>query len=472
MAQQRIGRIQWRDLILGPGGQYHVTSIAGIDDLPEIRTEDVARAGQAGDYSGPDLASSRTVQLGLTLLADTPDGLRDLTLALRAATHPQAAPEPLMLLDQDTLVWAKLRRRALPYDAEHLWRSGTAALEWYCADPHLYSLEEHTAATTAFSPAAGRTYPLVYAGAGAAVRNLVLNPSFEESFTTETSNFGANNTRSRISTDSWVGGYCVQHAISAASSQGGTSWNIEPQPAGTLVRFGVWVKIPVTGVSALELWWRSGTTTLGTVSVFGAAVPGVWTRTPGSFTVPVGQTVDRVSAVATTSGAGAATWWADAAMAHVGGASLAGYFDGTNGGGTWEGTPNASVSARPAGSDRAYGAAGTSGRISAVNSGSSPAYPVLRLDGPVANPSIEQATTGGALLIDATLQAGEYLVIDTRSRAVLLMGTAPRRSWVRGGSVWPLLMPGANEIVYRGAGLPGAPGQQSLLTVTWRDTSL
>lgn len=284
MADQKLGRIQWGDLTFGPGSAYHVTTIEGIDDLPDIRAEDVARPDQHGDYTGPDYTGARVVQLGLTLIADTPDELRDLTLALRAATQPQSAPAALQFLDWDTLVFGKVRRRALPYDAEHLWRTGAAALELYCADPYLYGLTEHSASTTAYSPAAGRTYPLVH--------------------------------------------------------------------------------------------------------------------------------------------------------------------------------------------PREYGAAGTSGRITAVNSGAAPAYPVLRVDGPVADPSIEQVNTGSTLIIDATLGEGEYLLIDTRTRAVLFMGTSPRRSWVRAGSQWPLLMPGVNEIAYRGSALSGSPGQPSLLTVTWRDTSL
>ncbi len=470
MAQQRLGRVQWGELTFGPGSPYAVTAIEGLDDLPDIRSQDVDRPGQHGDYTGPDYTGARTIPIKLGLRAESPDELRALSIALRNATQPQVQPRPLQFLDQDILVWAKVRKRSIPYDAETLWRIGDAAIEFYCADPFLYSLGEKSTWTAAYSPASGRTYPLVYAGAGAAVRNLVLNPSFEDTFTTETSGFGANNTRSRVNTDAYVGQYSVQHAISIASAQGGTSWNIEPVAAGNTVWFGVWVKIPVTGISALELWWRNQTTTLNTVSVLGAAVPGVWTRVSGSFTVPSGQTVDRVSAVATSSAAGAATWWADAAMAHNGGSALANYFDGANGG-TWEGVPNASVSSRPAGANRAYGSAGTSGRVTAVNDGASPAYPVLRLDGPVANPAIEQIG-GGILTLDATLQAGEYLLIDTRSRAVLFMGTSPRRSWVRAGSVWPLLQPGSNELAYRGNALPGAPGQQSLLTVTWRDTSL
>jgi hypothetical protein len=284
MTQQRLGRIQWGDLMFGPGTRYAVTSIEGLDDLPEVRAEDMPRPTQHGEYTGPDYTGPRVIQLGLGLRGDSPDELRELTLALRAATQPQRQPAPLQFLDQDTLVWAKVRRRSVPYDAEHLWSIGDAAIEFYAADPYLYGLTEQSASTTAYSPSAGRTYPLTY--------------------------------------------------------------------------------------------------------------------------------------------------------------------------------------------PRSYGSAGTSGRITAVNGGAAPAYPVLRLDGPVANPAIEQVNTGSVITLDATLQAGEYLLIDTRSRAVLLMGSSPRRSWVRAGSTWPQLQPGTNELAYRGSALPGAPGQTSLLTVTWRDTSL
>lgn len=284
MAQQKLGRILWGDLAFGPGSQYAVTSVVGIDDLPDIRGEDVARPGQHGDYTGPDWTGARVVQLGLGLRGDSPDDLRALTIALRNATQPQEQAEPLQFLDQDILVYGKVRKRSLPYDAEHLWSIGDAALELYCADPYLYGLEEKSESTTAYSPSAGRTYPMTH--------------------------------------------------------------------------------------------------------------------------------------------------------------------------------------------PRAYGSAGTSGRITAVNEGASAAFPVLRVDGPVANPSIEQVNTGALMVLDATLQPGEYLLIDTRTRAVLFMGSSPRRSWVRGGSMWPLLVPGSNEIAYRGSALAGAPGQSSLLTVAWRDTSL
>jgi hypothetical protein len=281
---QRLGAIEWNGLVFGPGSAYHVTALSGLDDLPGVRAEDEERTGQHGDYSGPDYVEGRTIQLGLSLVADTPDELRALTLALRAATQPQRTPLPLTFVDWGALVYGKIRKRALPYDAEHLWRTGTAALEIYCPDPYVYGVEEKSTSTTAYSPSVGRTYPLVH--------------------------------------------------------------------------------------------------------------------------------------------------------------------------------------------PRTYGAMGTTGRMTAVNAGAADAFPVLRLDGPVAAPSIEHVGTGSTLVVDGTLQPGEFLLIDTRTRAVLLNGSAPRRTWVRAGSVWPLLLPGTNELVYRGSALAGAPGQASLLTVTWRDTTL
>jgi hypothetical protein len=281
---QRLGHLQWGDLLMGPGTGFHVQSISGIDDLPEVRNQDVAKSDAHGDYTGPDYVGPRVVQIGLSLIADTPDALRQMILDLRRATQPGSAPADLQLLDWGVSVSGKVRKRSVPYDAEQLWRTGSAVIEWYCADPYLYGLAEQSVSTAAYSPSAGRTYPRTY---------------------------------------------------------------------------------PLT-----------------------------------------------------------------------------------------------------------YGSAGSSGTVTCTNSGDAPAYPVLRLDGPVANPSIEQPDLGALLVLDATLQPGDYLLIDTRSRAVLYQGTTPRRSWVRGGSTWPLLMPGDNQLTYRGSALAGAPGQSSLLTVTWRDTSL
>ena len=193
-----------------------------------------------------------------------------------------------------------------------------------------------------------------------------------------------------------------------------------------------------------------------------------WGRIDEPYTPGPRESYDRFGLA--LNGSTGTVWRADAVMADPSG-QLNEYIDGSLSGGTWDGTAHASTSRRAVSWPRAYGDAGESGRLTAVNDGASPAFPILRLDGPVANPAIEQIG-GGILTLDATLQPGEYLLIDTRTRAVLFMGATPRRTWVRAGSAWPVLLPGSNELAYRGSALPGAPGQSSLLTATWRDTSL
>lgn len=281
---QALGNITWGALTFGPGTPYAVAGIDGLDDLPDVRTQDIPRPSQHGDYTGPDYLAARTITLALQLRADSPDALRQATLDLRNACQPQQDVAPLTFTTWGVMFQAKVRKRALPYDATFLDRFGTAAIEFYCPDPTIYSATQYSLATTAYSPSAGRTYPRTF---------------------------------------------------------------------------------PYT-----------------------------------------------------------------------------------------------------------YGSTGTSGRITATNSGAAPSYPQLRIDGPVANPSIEQTNVSGSLIFDATLQAGDYLTVDTRTRAVLLNGSTPRRNWLRGGAVWPLLLPGSNDLVYRGSALAGSPGQASLLTVTWRDASL
>jgi LysM repeat protein len=462
-----FGQIQWGSLMFGPGTQYAVTTVSGLDDLPDIRSEDVERPGQHGDYTGPDYTAARTIQLGLGLRGDDPDDLRALSIALRNATQPQTQPAALQFLDQGVLVYGKIRKRSIPYDAEYLWRLGDAALEIYCADPYLYGLDERSSSTTAYSPAAGRTYPLVYGPDPYLARNLVLNPSVEINLT-DVSAYNSS-TVARITSDAQVGTASVQ-VTNGTGTFGGAQYTTVNEPAGSVITASAWVKAPGTGTTVFFAF-RSATTTLGTVTA-GTPTTGVWTRVTATYTVPAGQTLASV-AVAYNAAPGV-VWLADGMMAEYGVVTPSTYVDGTQPDCTWEGTPHDSPSRlpNPAVVSRTYGSAGTSGRVTAVNDGASPAFPVLRLDGPVANPSIEQVTTGSTLTLDASLQVGEFLLIDTRSRAVLLMGTSPRRSWVRGGSVWPLLQPGSNELAYRGSALPGAPGQSSLLTVTWRDTSL
>jgi hypothetical protein len=439
VAQGKLGRVQWGDLLFGPGSQYAVTAVEGLDDLPDIRAQDVDRPGQHGDYTGPDYTGPRTVQLKLGLRGESPDDLRALSLALRNATQPQQQPAPLQFLDQDVLVWAKVRKRSIPYDAEHLWSIGDAALELYCADPYLYGLDEKSASTTAYSPAAGRTYPLVY---GFTPTALNANGTFE----TDLANWSGNTaTIARVNTQAHSGSWSMQITPNGTSPSPRSECEQMAVTAGQNYRAQGWLRCVTARTVSLNVnWYNASHVYISTSNNSLAVAANTWTLFNAGFVAPAGAAYGQLAPTVPSTPPATDVLFVD----------------------------DVYLIQDVASGFRTYGDPGTSGRLTAVNGGASNAYPVLRLDGPVANPAIEQTTTGALLNIDATLQAGEYLLIDTRSRAVLYMGSTPRRSWVRAGSVWPVLLPGSNEFAYRGSALPGSPGQTSLLTVTWRDTSL
>lgn len=114
-----------------------------------------------------------------------------------------------------------------------------------------------------------------------------------------------------------------------------------------------------------------------------------------------------------------------------------------------------------------FGAVSTGGAITALNAGSFDADCTFRIDGPCDNPRIESITAGRTLAWNGSLALGEFLVLDTKSRTVLLNGTASRYWQLDTSSRWFTLAPGDNEITFR-ATTPSA----ATLNMVWRSTWL
>lgn len=115
----------------------------------------------------------------------------------------------------------------------------------------------------------------------------------------------------------------------------------------------------------------------------------------------------------------------------------------------------------------AWGAVSTGGTIIAINDGAFDADVSFRLDGPVTNPRIESLTAGRTIAWNGTLDVGEFLVLDTKSRTVLLNGTASRYADLDSSSRWFTLAPGSNELAFR-ASTPSV----ALLSAAWRSAWL
>lgn len=133
-----------------------------------------------------------------------------------------------------------------------------------------------------------------------------------------------------------------------------------------------------------------------------------------------------------------------------------------------------SVSGRPSGNfvwNLTWGGPSTSNVIQAVNSGTFSAPCVIRFNGPVTNPQVENITAGKSLKLTAdggiTIASGDFLEIDTDARTILLGGTASRYSKLSSDSSWFDLAPGLNELRFIGS-TAGSPSMQ----VTWRSAWL
>ena len=110
-----------------------------------------------------------------------------------------------------------------------------------------------------------------------------------------------------------------------------------------------------------------------------------------------------------------------------------------------------------------FGTVSTGGTITAVNGGSFDTDVVFRVDGPATDPRIESLTAGKTIAVNITLATGEYLLIDTKSRTVLLGGTTSRYSFLDSSSRWFSLAPGTNEITFR-----ASTSTVATLSARWR----
>lgn len=96
-----------------------------------------------------------------------------------------------------------------------------------------------------------------------------------------------------------------------------------------------------------------------------------------------------------------------------------------------------------------FNASTETGDVGAENEGTFPVAPVIRIDGPVTNPSVTHLEKGATLDFTITLGATDYLLIDNESRSVLLNGTSNRYSTLTSTSTWWDLDPGDNTIRFR-----------------------
>ncbi|QNJ57628.1 minor tail protein [Streptomyces phage Keanu] len=117
-----------------------------------------------------------------------------------------------------------------------------------------------------------------------------------------------------------------------------------------------------------------------------------------------------------------------------------------------------------------FGTPGSTGNITAVNSGDAPTHPRFAITGPCSHPIITNLSTGALLEYDIDLSASDTLYVDTNQGTVTLNGltanrlyTATTRSQPEGSFTLPA---GSSALAFRSD--DADPDPASTLTVTWR----
>lgn len=106
-----------------------------------------------------------------------------------------------------------------------------------------------------------------------------------------------------------------------------------------------------------------------------------------------------------------------------------------------------------------------------TNAGDADTWPLLRVYGPVVNPTIQNVTTGLQLVVVGTIDADTFIQIDPATRAVTLGGNPDLSRYAMldrtASSFWPLV-PGANAIRLLAASFSGT----ARVELTYRDAYL
>jgi hypothetical protein len=179
---------QWqyafRDVVWGEGTDVIVQTVTGLD-LPPIRSNDQAKSGAHGDFSGVDTLGPRQIVFTVEIAVNAGESIEDVLGPLKEAFMPGdpswQTVEPFTFWEPPNpalTVFCKPRGLTYPKDRRYVHGIVTAVMGLYAPDPLLYG-DEESISVPMFREAGGFTmplrFPMVFAGAGAEGDTVVTN---------------------------------------------------------------------------------------------------------------------------------------------------------------------------------------------------------------------------------------------------------------------------------------------------------
>ncbi len=160
------GQIEWGGVLLGSGTAYRWLELTGLEDLPGIDSGNVSRPARHGSWPGIAYAQERTITWS-SQVSTEPIDFGTAVRALRQATALSSddVDAPLVIRTkggEERLAYGRIRNRAIPNEKDAGIGRVKATIAWVCADPRLYSVDEHDTEIPQPSGGSGLTYPLIY----------------------------------------------------------------------------------------------------------------------------------------------------------------------------------------------------------------------------------------------------------------------------------------------------------------------
>lgn len=150
----------------GAGSVNQITSIDGLESLPDIRNQDDNKGYNDGMFTGRDFLAGRTLTFEIMTFAGNGNSAHTNYNLLQAALVPQTTGTQTLSFqmspsDSPYRFSARVRGRKTTVDPEYTFGFIRSQYVFFCPDPRYYSDTETTAAMVP-AQALGRTYDRVY----------------------------------------------------------------------------------------------------------------------------------------------------------------------------------------------------------------------------------------------------------------------------------------------------------------------
>lgn len=155
-------QFELRDYLFGSGQPVGVVSVQGLEDLPEVRVADVARARAHGSVPGPQHTGDRVILIEVDAARTTTGTLRDTVNAWAAATALGDVEVPLVWQLPGTgkrRAMVRVRRRELPVDRRFGYGFARGRIQLVATDPRVYDNTESVGSTAVGAVTGGLGFP-------------------------------------------------------------------------------------------------------------------------------------------------------------------------------------------------------------------------------------------------------------------------------------------------------------------------